>query len=201
MRRNKRRAHASKHILRTASTIEALEPRRMLTFVYNGTEGDDDIAVYGVPIGTTVGGEDTFDVNIVINLFGGNDRVEIRSLPIGRSVTIRGGLGNDYITAGEGHFANDIDGNIYFEEILNEGTDGITLMDNGDINDHDDTHVTASKVYADETATIDATVHWTSDIEVRRLFLNGGEDDVYLHAIPPGLDIELAWRRHRALQP
>src|SRR5262245_59118007 len=104
---------------RHRAPVDTLEPRRMLAFTANGTNGDDVIEVY-YTVGPasnyeiTVNGTvfETEESDLFLNAMAGNDAVRIKttteSLITPDTITVDCGTGADSVSVGFGHFGGDI---------------------------------------------------------------------------------------------
>ena len=171
----------------------------MLTYIVNATSAGDDVSISGdVITGTSIvvntQSFNTHDSSVIINCGDGNDFIEMDTEATGTSITVRGGLGDDRLTVGQGNIGGDISGgHITFEENPNEGTDGVWIDDAaGEVHSqHDTMHISNTSTYVDETLAIDATVFYSDNVE-SKFILQGGPDDVdYIDGIPSGLNVQL----------
>ena len=115
-------------LLAEVCSCESLEARRLLTYTVFGTAGNDTFLVesggngYIVKLnGTQVA--NSSDLNVILSPLAGHDQVVIPDVLNGSSITVRGGLGNDYVEVGNGRLFNSLHGHVYIEEFAGEGQD------------------------------------------------------------------------------
>src|SRR4051812_26748756 len=94
---------------------EVLESRRLFSTVVNGTPGPDTITMTfdGTNTAIKLNGVqvvNTIDNAFIINGNGGDDDIHLDEVGAGKSVTVRGGLGNDHVQSGVGNYGRDVHG-------------------------------------------------------------------------------------------
>ena len=125
---------ARRHLLAQACCCESLEARRLLTYTVFGTAANDTFLVspggngYIVKL-NNVQVANSADLSIIISPLGGHDQVVITEAMNGASITVRGGLGDDYVEVGDGRLFNSLRGHVYIEEFAGEGQDQFLAND------------------------------------------------------------------------
>ncbi|MBC8105221.1 MAG: hypothetical protein H7Z14_01410 [Anaerolineae bacterium] len=180
---------------RFQQVIESLEPRRLLTYVYNATAGNELIDIRDVAGGTQITGPAgpvvTSDRFIVVNLLAGNDTVDFFTLGSSVNVTVIGGLGDDVVRYTRGQFTQHILGNIQFDEIDQEGTDSLQLFDDSGAAQRDPLRFNHTELFYDHSLPNPPTVGYSFHVETKLISLNGGNDRVFADRTPRGMDLRL----------
>ena len=189
-------------VFRAAALVcEALESRRLLTFVVNGTAAPDIIQMYGgsglglqrfVINGQQVG--ETGDDSILIAGLGGNDQVVLYYVDSGKNVTVRGGLGNDYVevgtsASGNGSLFSNLRGNVHLQEFAGEGDDTLVANDGSDATPDRPVTIRDNLLAAGSGAGPGA--RFDDNVETKTLLGSQSADTVYVESPAFGINLAL----------
>jgi serine/threonine protein kinase len=180
-------------------------PSGLLRGAGYGTSDDDSIIIdastlfgvttYYVTVNgetTTLGPTNPAGNSITVNAKEGNDSVSVLHEGFGDLLNVHGNAGDDHLVVGFGDLGPDIDGTVQLMENPGEGNDSVAINDaSGSTDPHNTLHVTASSVYADETATFDATVGFGPAVEQVTLNCSPQADNVHVDAPVAGTQISL----------
>jgi hypothetical protein len=186
--------------------VESLEARRLLTFQFFGTAGDDTILVQynhaqqeyrftlnGSPAGAT---EDT---DILIFALEGNDSITIPFVQDESDITVRGGSGDDRINVGSGNLATDLQGRLVIEELGGSGlADELFADDSLDnfVPDHSvsfraSNHPDATHALYSGASPTGGSVHFDQNLNIISVLSSSSADTIYVEAAPRGMSLSL----------
>lgn len=175
--------------------IESLERRRLLSYTYDATPGNDNLEITGdLSNGTTIRNSagasvTTLESVIFINLLAGNDRVEVKTLFRGAAIVVNGGDGDDAVEYLRGNLANDVNGEIIVED--GAGSDRLTVLDNSSAPDHGVPQLYEDRYFVNGPAGGSATVQTRFGIEVNTLTLGALNNQVMVSEPTAGLQLFL----------
>lgn len=130
------RGHRSRLLEASSATIDALEPRRLLAAVINGTNGDDTIlisvgaddslsvTINGAPGGVAAPGDGVVEVNGL----DGNDSITLLNTGM-NTLFLAGGPGSDSYFVGNGNLKGDILRNVQLIDPAGQGDDTVVVND------------------------------------------------------------------------